>query len=350
MTNKLKFVWIDDTPDRADKWKESFSTLRSGTHVEADVEVIALTQNFLIVLEQRATEVWDKNPPDLIILDHNLQKVTNRPFGMHGSALAHLIRNQLDGTPIVCVSAQKINSDDFNSEDISEYTYIFDIEKLNSESNMELIFSIAQDFKKICYNKKSPIRYQLLDTLAVPASDRSSLLSVLPEEFESQFLHGTSPHRIARWILNVLMHRPGYLVDALEAATLLGIKEESFTEKVAVNFDAARYRGPFATDSHPLWWASLLMDVLYQKLPHCDALASQEAGRCFPGVTEQDFSVCGFTGQHTPPPDVVAHVDATPGSNRIAVRHGFTVPFSDEAGSILGFSTKLRIRNERKGG
>jgi hypothetical protein len=246
------------------------------------------------------------------------------------------------------VSGQQINSDQFNIEDLSEYTYIFDVNQINREENLERLFSIARDFNLLCFPEKKPVRQALIEVLLPPETDKLSLLSVLPEEFEGTFVHGTSPHRMARWVLNILMRRPGFLCDPLEAATFLGLNEVAFAGKVKHHFEPARYKGPFATDTNPLWWASALTDVLYQVLPQQMALSPSGAGRQFAGIVEADFSRCGVTNEHTPAPDVVAFTDPTK-SERRAVRSSHTIPLSDEASSILGFSTRLRIRNERRG-
>lgn len=347
MTIKFRFVWIDDSPDRASKWTGGLGGSLANTPVETDLEVVEVKESFLADLNQRADE-WMTSPPDLIMLDHNFSKVQKRLFGIHGSALAHLLRIQLPNTPIVCVSGQRLDSDDFNTEDISEYTYLFDVNQLQDEANLETLFAIAQDFRLLCFPEKQPVRHALVEVLKAPEADQAALLSILPEEFEGSFVHSTSPHRIARWVLNVLMKRPGFLCDTLEVATLLGLNEAAFLNKIKEQFEPARYKGPFATEARPLWWASSLTDVLYAALPQHVALSPQGAGRSFAGISEADFSRCGVTGEHSPAPDVVAYTDATK-SERKAVRHSFAIPLSEEAGSVLGFSTRLRIRNDRRG-
>lgn len=347
MTIKFDFVWIDDDLERASRFIGGLDGALCRSPVETKLEVIKVTESLLEDLSKRA-EAWIAKPPHLIMLDHNFSKVPKRLFELHGSALAHLLRIQLPNTPIVCVSGQDIESDEFNSEDLSEYTYLFDVNAINSEANLERMFAIARDFPLLCFPGKKPVRHLLVDVLKAPVLDRSALLSVVPEEFEGVFVHGTSPHRIARWVLNVLMKRPGFLYDSLEAATFVGLKEAAFSEKVKKHFESAVYKGPFATEAHPMWWASALTDALYAALPKHAALPPQEAGRHLPDIVGEDFSRCGVTNEHTPAPDVVAYVDATK-SQRRAVRHGFTEPLSEEANSVLGFSTRLKIRNDRRG-
>jgi len=347
MIIKYQFVWIDDSIKRASSFKGALDGSLRNTTVETELEVIEVTEELFDNLNKRVNE-WVTAPPHLIMLDHNFSTVPKRLFDIHGSALAHLLRIRLSGTPIVCVSGQSIESDQFNIEDLSEYTYLFDVNQINSEANLERLFAIAEDFKLLCFPDKQPVRQTLVDALHPPELDRSALLSVLPEEFEGEYVHGISPHRIARWILNVLMKHQGFLYNALETATFLGLTEKAFMEKVKHLFEGARYRGPFTTEANPLWWASALTDVLYGKLPHCLAFLPQDAGRKFEGIVEEDFSRCAVTNEHTPAPDVVAYTDATE-SERRAVRHSFAIPASDNASSVLGFSTRLRIRNNRRG-
>jgi len=347
MTIKFRFVWVDDHVERAQGFIGGLNGTLRQTAVETNLEVVAVTKTLFDDLSQKASD-WVSSTPDLIMLDHNFSKVAQRMFDLHGSALAHLLRIQLPKTPIVCVSGQQINSDQFNIEDLSEYTYIFDVNQINSEENLERLFAIARDFKLLCFPEKKPVRQALIEVLLPPEIDKLSLLSVLPEEFEGTFVHGTSPHRMARWVLNILMRRPGFLCDPLEVATFLGLNEAAFVRKVKHHFEPARYKGPFATDTNPLWWASALTDVLYQVLPQQMALSPSVAGRQFADILEEDFSRCGVTNEHTPAPDVVAYTDPTK-SERRAVRSSHTIPLSEEASSVLGFSTRLRIRKERRG-
>jgi|GEM_PF-3442858 len=348
MKNKYDFVWIEDDAKRASSFKNALKGSLRNVSVDAEVEIIEVTKTLLDELDDRANK-WQKKSPDLILLDHNFTNIPKLLFNVHGSTIAHLLRLQLSKIPIVCVTAQSIDSNAFNVEDLSEYTYLFKVGEITSEANLELLFAIAEDFKQLSFYKKRQMRTALVDILNPPEWDRTTLLSVLPEEFEETSVHGTTPHRIARWILNILMKRQGFLCDALEAATFIGLTEKAFIEKVQELFEAALYTGPFATKSRPMWWASALTNVLYEKLPHCVNLMPQYAGRQFDGIVEDDYSRCIVTGNHTPAPDVVAYRDATR-SARCSVQSCYTIPEPTSANSLLGFSTRLMIRKNRKGG
>lgn len=348
MTRRFQFVWIDDDIVRASGYSGGLNGTLNGENVEVTLEAVEVTGSLFNDLSARIEDQWLSSPPDLIMLDHSFSRVTKRLFDVNGSGLAHLLRIKLPKTPFVCVTGQGLSSDGFNSEDLSEYTFLFDVNHLNDETTLERLFSIASDFDRLCFPEKQPIRDKLIEALGVPDIDRPSLLTILPQEFESRYVHGTSPHRIAKWVFDVLMERPGFLYDALHTATLLGLKESSFTQKVARLFDGALYKGPFATTSQPRWWASTVADVLYSLLPDRSCLSTQDAGRKLPDIAEADFSVCAVTSQHTPAPDVVAFTDDT-GVDRLPVRHVYTIPSSDTESALLGFPTRLKIRNQRRG-
>ena len=339
---KFHFAWIDDEPARVQKFVGALAVHLRTELVEAELEVVGIENGFTEKLDQQAEE-WFTTPPNLVMIDHSFTRVDKRPFNINGSSLAHLLRVRLPHLPIVCVSAQDLDSDDFNAEDISEYTYLFAITKLNEEQSQETLFAIAKDFSSVIFKEKEPVRRKIIEVLGTPDVDKIGLLNVLPEEFEGTYRHSTSPHRIARWILNVFMKRTGFLCDALEAATMLGLTEEAFLYKARDKLAAAVYRGPFATDTKPLWWASRLMDELYAAIPDASALVPAEAGRRLPGIIQDDFSKCAVSMSTSPPPEVVAFTDET-ASQRAAVRSKYTEPLSDEASSQLGFSTRLKIR------
>jgi hypothetical protein len=345
MTIQQRFVWIDDRVERAEPFRSAFAGSLRNEDAKASLEIVQVNVGVLDALNTRS-EQWKQEKPDLFLIDHDFSTAANRPFDLRGSVLAQLLRNQLPFVPMVCVTGQKLNSNKFTTEDLSAYTYLFNLAEITNEDEMEKLFAIAKDFQSICFPETKVSREEIIRVLAPPEVDKPVLQNVLPGEFESEYVHGASPHRIARWILNVLMEKPGFLSDSLDVATYLGLTERAFLEKVKPRFEAARYRGPFWTEAQPRWWTSLIGDVLYGALPETVSIPPREAGRKFEGIVEDDFSRCAYTGDHTPAPDVVAYTDSTK-FERKAVRHRFTEPISADASSVLGFSTVLKIRKDR---
>ncbi len=347
MTNMFRFVWIDDDIKRIENsdWAGIF---RSGiADMSAHLSALQVTDDAINALDKWASEN-QANPPNLIIVDHNFTQVQNLSFGLKGSALAHLLRLRFSEVPMVCVSAQNIQSDKFDFEDLSEYTYIFSLNGLTHPHELERLFAIARDFPLVRLEHGRATREHLVKIIGAPTADCSALMNILPEEFESKVVHGTSAHRVGRWILNVLMKRPGFLYDTLDAATALGVSESAFTSKLADRFSQAKYGGPFATTNRPLWWASSLIDTLYALLPDSPSRTSQRLGRELPGIEEVDFSKCYFSQAVEPPPDAVAYTDQS-ASKREAVRLEFTEPLIERGDSLLGFSSRLKIKNTRRG-
>lgn len=63
----------------------------------------------------------------------------------------------------------------------------------------------------------------------------------MPGEFQTE-RHATTEHRMARWVYNVLLRRPGFMYDRLHTATLLGLSELGFS-KVETKFEGRNIEG-----------------------------------------------------------------------------------------------------------
>jgi hypothetical protein len=338
---RMRFVWIDDQANRNTNWIPHFEAGPDHGDASAEVQMITASGDLLTQI-QSWVDANAASPPDLFMVDHDLQQAIRQGgLQLKGSSLAHLLRLNLPNTPIVCVSNQSMNSRDFDWEQLSEYTHVFPLSQLNHPEHIELIFAIALDYSRICFGASENVRRDIVNALAPPEADREALFAVLPEEFEAHVEHRTTPHRIARWILNVFMERPGFLLDALGAATQVGLKEEAFVRIAFPLFAEAEYRGPFATAARKLWWASQLTEVLYARLPQEASLPPQLAGRKLPDIAPHDYSVCGVTGESSPPPDVVAYLDEQK-RERAAMRSERTEPIG--ADSVLGFAPRLKLR------
>ena len=66
MTIKCRFVWVDDTVERAQNFIDGLNGSLRKTPVETDLEVVAVTTTVFDDLSQKATE-WISNPPDLML-------------------------------------------------------------------------------------------------------------------------------------------------------------------------------------------------------------------------------------------------------------------------------------------
>lgn len=244
---------------------------------------------------------------------------------------------------MVCVTARLDSPYAVDQEDLVEYTAIFPYTHL--EDYIDDLFAIARDYKQLKASQ-SQLRNHLISCLQAPSRDRKDLLRVLPEEFQNQ-PHATTQHRIARWIYNVLLQRPGFLYDRLNAATLLGLNDAGFSI-VESKFTAALYRGIFQVSSKPRWWVSELRRILFSATPDTGTDSPQLAGRSLLGIKKQHYSRCYVSRVTDPPPDAVVYVDATDDAERRVVRHEFSTAHPRDLGLRPGFESRLVLKKHSK--
>ncbi len=340
MTTRFKFLWIDDDAKRIDDYRATIEGGVPGRPWTSRIEPLVVTKRLLEQLNERLES--SKPRPDLIIIDHVFTKLNN-PLKLKGSSVASLLRGAWPDIPMVCVTAMFTKGGStFDQQDLSEYTAVFEYPHL--DNHLEDLFLIAKDFPKLKV-KSSDLRDDVISTLKAPKGDRDGLKHVLPEEFRTQ-LHGTTRHRVARWIFNTLMKRPGFLYNKLRAATYLGLTEIGF-EKVSKIFERARYAGPFASDKRPLWWASELSKLMYANVSDDAPDIPQLAGRKLQGIRSNHYSVCYVTRSSVQFPDAVASVDSRSPIER-AVHSRYTAVDLTDVGVPAGFEQRLVIARKSK--
>lgn len=292
---KLNILWIDDNEEKVNSYTNAIEHGLEKFPDGSKLEKLIVKSDFLGKLE----DLTKSNARDLIIIDQVFTRT--RLVIKRGSTVAHVLRDYWPQTPMVCVTAEKSK---FNQEEISEYTALF--EYANLGSHIEEIYAIARDFPSIKTTGKK-LREHLAKLVGVPASDMSLFLRVLPAEFDAG-CHLTTQHRIAYWIFNVFMVKPGFLYNKLRSATYLGLNEAGF-DRTKDTFEPARYKGLFFTDSNPLWWVSELEKIILEKTPSSGPASSQLMGRSLAGITQIDHSRCFVEEDNQDHiPDVVARI------------------------------------------
>jgi hypothetical protein len=334
---KLSFIWVDDAEEKVDKYRRAIEEADFEGFGSATLEPLIVERNVLesiTGLKERARRA------DLIIMDHVFSRArSGSQLKLDGASAAHLVRKIWPDVPIVCVTAMLPNQPrKLDQEDLSEYVAVYAYGELDEQ--LESLFAIARDFKKLL-PKRGDARRQLVDLLKPPKTERDSVLRAMPSEFRSQ-RHATTLHRVASWILGVFMQRPGFLYDRLRAATLVGLNETGFT-KVEDQFAQARYAGPFATQSRPLWWVRELTELVFSKSGDSAATSSQIAGRSLVGITAADHSKCYVDKPAGEIPDVVARLAPTKELRAVASRH--TRPDPEDPASLPGFEALLVIES-----
>lgn len=335
---KLRFVWVDDDPRKISDYREAIEQIEIARR-RADVEPIHVKAELLQTLDTWISK-HQQRKPDLFLIDQVFNAAL--PFKLDGSSVAHLLRNSFPKTPMVCVSAQFDSPKSFNQEDLSEYTTVFVYSQL--DRHLEDLFRIALDFPKLEF-KSGSAGAHLVRKVKAPKNDQEKLLMLLPEEFRSA-THPATQHRMARWVYNVLLKKPGFLYDELHVATLLGLTTKGF-EKVRDLFAGALYTGVFATQSYPKWWVSKVQQILFNQESTVGVDTPQLAGRTLPGLSGTDFSVCYVSRKSNPPPDTVVFVDTTKNSKVHVVQREFAKQHPDDPGTNPGFEMRYVLAKRR---
>ncbi len=335
---RLRFVWIDDKASKVEAYRD---VVEAGLgNARASIELIEIKNDALEVLGKWSS-LNKKGPPDLFVIDHIF--IRSLPFGLKGSSIAHLLRGTFPKVPMVCVTAMFDEPNTFDQEDISEYTALFLYQNL--ENHIEDLFAVAKDFPKL-HSPKKGVRQHVIACLKAPSRDKEDLSRVLPEEFQDE-THATTQHRVARWIFGVLLRRAGFVYDRLFAATLLGLTEGGL-RKVEPLFERALYRGVFATERDPRWWATAIRNVLFDIAGEDAPDLPQYAGRTLPGISKDDYSVCYISKRTDPPPDAVVFADATRNAKRRVVRRQYSEQHPNDLGITPGFETRLILKKTSK--
>jgi len=339
MRKKSCFLWVDDDAKRIAQYKATIEGGIPGKSWRAKVESLIVGDNLIEALQSRSQAGQTK--PDLVIIDHIFTRL-NHPLKLKGSFVANLLRGAWQDVPMVCVTSMMARQAAFDQQDLSEYTAVFEYPRL--DDHLEDLYAIARDFPRLKVTK-ADLRDDIVVSLKAPKDDRDSLKRILPEEIRTQ-QHTTTQHRIARWVFNTLMKRPGFLYNTLRAATLLGLTERGY-EKVAPLFEKAKYSGPFMTSKRPLWWVSELQRCLYAKVSDDAPDIPQLAGRMLPGITPKHHSVCYVSKSAKNIPDAVARAD-TRSKTEHQVNSRFTAPDPDDVGVFPGFESLLVIAKKSK--
>lgn len=323
MSRKLKFVWIDDNPDRKQ------SSINMERKLGVDIEFGDVKNNDLHDY-LKSLLLPKQRQPDLILIDHKFEDSDSGIFKT-GSTIAALIRETWPSCPIICVTGVDKNEVDFQKRSLYEEVYEFH----NISKNSDEIMSIAKSFRKI--KEKNPQNINdIITLLNAPESERQKIITILPNELKENINDIGLSTSISHWVRNTLIARPGFLYDKLWLSTFLGIKETSF-HKIEELFKPAKYKGIFADDSNPRWWKASAYSILSKNI--LERGLSFEKGRKLKGIEKKDFSKCHVV--QTDVPETVAFEDETPSSKRYPMSMKNTVPHP--AFSNMLFFEELRL-------
>jgi hypothetical protein len=148
----------------------------------------------------------------------------------------------------------------------------------------------------------------ILKLLLAPQNDKKRLKSIMPEDIKGHLGDKSLLTNISKWVRYTLLAKPGFLYDGLWTATLLGIRETSFS-KVHKIFEKAKYTGIFSDDNNKRWWQSRLKEILYSKVKDNNANPPWVLGHKLPNITKKDHSICHVCEKEFP--ETVAYIDVS---------------------------------------
>lgn len=304
----MKFLWLDDDPERI--LTELKYQIEDLGECSVSLTVIPLDGKDV---HASVSEILKMTPrPDLVIIDHHLNRVSDESIMRHGSSIAATIRGSWHDVPIVGISA-KFNTRQEKLARVFEHEYIEFFDFTSISRDLGSFWAICCGFKGLhsALNVDtenlagwSPIE-AIIDSVGCPDTDRELLKSIMPMEFKEK---GQIPdlHFLSRWIWHQLTELPGLLYDEKYSSVLLGVNDRGFS-KIAQEFDVAKYKGVFASDDRPRWWSSELKAHLLTKVPEPRFAQPWQRGRLLSGITSEDYSVSHFSGD--PEPDTLALAD-----------------------------------------
>jgi CheY-like chemotaxis protein len=313
MSNKLKFIWIDDTPQR----EKSAQNIGDALSVEVDFHGLK-SKN----VNEELQKILTGQEPNLILMDHSLDQTDYKAI-RSGSSAAAIIREKWQACPIVSVTGTDIS--DMDTRHRSAYEAIFQFSSISKSYSK--IMAIAEGFKTL--KQKSPALEQkpqeaikiILNHLKVPEDDRSKMIKILPSELKDNFQDKSLLLEIYRWCESTLFKRPGFLYNRLWVSTLLGLNSAGF-KKVEDKFEAAKYKGIFANDSDERWWKSEVLSILGEETGKVGL--PWKIGRALVNVKKNHFTKCHVSEEEFP--ETVAAVDTTNGAEWHPMKLKYTDP------------------------
>lgn len=289
----MRFVWIDDNPER----RELSDALAEGLGVDCDfVDVVGKD------LSGELVSIKGDSPPDLIILDHVLDKTAaeSRVLGT-GSSVAAVLREWWPSCPIVGITAAR-KRPDIDMQKERAYEELFSADQFRR--TYSCVAALASGFAGL--GKPVSNAAGLCDLFAPPQDDSERLLSALPDDVKSGLADRSLASRLYSWSRDFLFGRPGFLHDRLWAATLVGLKESSFG-KVTDIFKSAEYSGIFACSYRERWWSTSVRQAIYRACDTGPGEMPWELGCRLEGIGKRDLSKCYACGGDFP--ETVAYVD-----------------------------------------
>ncbi len=267
MDDKLKVWVIDDCFAKATT--NGRRSLIDSLSENSAIRILKSDPNEFENFESKVESEFS-NQIDLVIVDYKLD--AQGQIFSNGSDLVSLIRRIALDTPIFLLSV------DIRSED--EDKSIGDFERTISDnylSNSENMVQDVDSLRAISNNFKSGNKDILMSLLKCPDFDQDNLLHALPASVRKSLKSKTenSEHQgslvrdvqhkediptvqFTRWFFDFFYRVPGFLLDSLSCAILLGVDLDYFESNIVPNIQEQLYDGPFSKTVEKRWWKTEL--------------------------------------------------------------------------------------------
>lgn len=282
-----RMVWIDDNPSRE-------STARD------------LGAQFINVkgkdLGPEIKDLLNGREPQVVVIDHVLDKASDstHPVLLRGSTIAEALKEKWPHCAVIGVTnAHRITDIDLRTK--GTYDALFPFQDFGRY--FDRIAEIGRGFTLV--SKTGADIHRLVRLLRPPKDEVERVHGALTDDLKAATQDASLASRMYRWVSR-LLDRPGFLLDQLWSATLLGLNEAGFLV-LQQSFEHAKYKGVFFRPDEPHWWSSQLAAILYTQCPPAAGELSWHAGRRLPGVEKQHYSVCYHCKKDFP--ETVAFVD-----------------------------------------
>lgn len=298
MKNKIKIIWIDDIDER----EALASTLEE--YIDPYYPKVKIKSDFKNTKNRRLTEIINpillEKPPDLIIIDHFLDKMKDAKMISKGSIVAQIFRDKWPTCPIVGISAASKHKDiDISNQMVYEDLF----SSSNISSNFTSIIVIASTFNFL--KKNFPRELNDIVKLLKPPQDEFNKIKLITKfEYPDKLNNSDLISRISKWI-RFSLFKPGFLYDELWVATLVGLNMDGFI-KYKNRFNSALYKGIFSDPINPRWWKSKIKELIFKSFPKSESSISWVVGR---NITKNKlfYSKCYSCGKEYP--EIVGYTD-----------------------------------------
>lgn len=292
MSEKKKIIWIDDNEDRQG-WKEI---------LEAEYDVVV---DFILVAEQdilsTLKEIRKQSQPDLLIIDHILDKSTNPDEIKYGSSAAGILAQEWHCCPIMAITSGDKMDDVIAGSEIYDQFIDFDEE---FDSYKGLIPNLADGFPRV---KEINDVNSLLHLLDSPDQyDIERLKSCMPHSIKNMDKKDTYVHDFYKWFRDYFYGLPGFLYDKQWVSTVIGVDIEH-VEKYIDGLSGSLYKGVFHNPERPRWWKSRIYNQILSVSKSSTCSSIQGKANEFLDVSSDHVSKCHKCGKSHP--DIMAYED-----------------------------------------